>query len=212
MFIHLAYFEIHVHDTRRNWWVVKVLHGVSFNGSILIFVLATVMMVENPGFIVARSREEHLPLWLSITAAIYLHVFPVIVHGIDMALSRQHLRRSHHLFLRCSPLSILHLSLSCCYTYVVPITIMLVWRILGFTPEKVYGVNFPDYASFPIAFSASLVGTFLWVVLTVQWPSERDSSDRKDAAAVNDTVDDNADMEALLHMSPWRSTRSVARS
>ncbi|GAM26924.1 hypothetical protein SAMD00019534_100990 [Acytostelium subglobosum LB1] len=145
--VHVLWFDLDL-STNKNNQFVQLLHALSFVGSYIVMVTATVLLVIlNPDFIAERARLEHHSVAFAWALNILIHYVPPVILTADLLLSTEHIRKRHRIHLNYRgnnsrrSTRMIRDALKVVWAYGAPIGLVGIWLAAGFTIEGVYGVT-----------------------------------------------------------------------
>ncbi|EGG21860.1 hypothetical protein DFA_01746 [Cavenderia fasciculata] len=146
--IHTLWFELDV-TTNKNNIFIQLLHAVSFVGSYIVMITATILLVIlNPDFISQRAEMENHSVAFAWLLNVWIHYIPPILLTLDLFLHKEHIRKRHRItFNRNSPSKkvILKDTLKVIWAIIAPMGVCAAWMLAGYTPENVYHVTNYSY-------------------------------------------------------------------
>ncbi|GAM18830.1 hypothetical protein SAMD00019534_020050 [Acytostelium subglobosum LB1] len=168
--IHVLWFELDL-TTNKNNIFIQLLHAVSFVGSWIVMVTATILLVIlNPDFIAQRAHEEHHSVAFAWLLNVWVHYIPPILLTLDMFVFKEHIRKRHHIILSREHNTNRRMwvqdVLKVVWAYLAPIGIVGIWLGAGFTIQVVYGVtNFSYNYLVPIMVGTDIIFATLFLYL-----------------------------------------------
>ncbi|EFA75711.1 hypothetical protein PPL_10764 [Heterostelium album PN500] len=165
--IHTLWFELDITSNKNNIWI-QMLHALSFVGSWIVMITATILLVIlNPDFIKSRAEKEHHSVVFAWLLNVLIHYIPPVLVTVDLFLHREHHRKRHRIILskqRNTTRVWVKDSIKVIWAYCAPMAVVGIWLGVGFTPENVYGVTNYSYSYLiPLMVVTDLVFATLFV-------------------------------------------------